>query len=72
MTGALEQFPLLVLAHLLAPLLDDAAHGPLFRRAAHTGAGPRLFSDGNDWDPPARGALDAASGFPGPGAARDG
>jgi hypothetical protein len=24
--GALQQLPLLVLAHLLAPLLDDAAH----------------------------------------------
>jgi hypothetical protein len=26
-TGALEQFPLLVLAHLLAPLFDHTTHG---------------------------------------------
>src|SRR5262245_53722710 len=31
---ALEQLALLVLAHLLAPFLDDAAHDPILRRRA--------------------------------------
>jgi hypothetical protein len=37
-TGALQQPALLVLAHLLSPLLDDAAHVPWPSDGARCGA----------------------------------
>ena len=40
--GALEQLALLVLAHLLAPLLDDAAHAMPHLRMRRVFATPRV------------------------------